>query len=117
MSKNKIYHLSSCSTCQRIIKELGEQHFDLVDIKQQHITEEALDALKTEHGSYEGLFNKRAMKYRAMGLNNETLSEKQWKEHILAEYTFLKRPIVIIDGTSFVGNAKKTVEAAKAALG
>ena len=117
MSKNKIYHLSSCNTCQRIIKELGADKFELVDIKKHHISEEALDALKAEHGSYESLFNKRAMKYRAMGLNNETLSEKQWKEHILAEYTFLKRPVIIVDGTSFVGNANKTVEAAKDAIG
>ena len=116
MSKNKIYHLSSCSTCQRIIKELGEEHFDLFDIKKEHITEKALDALKDEHGSYEALFNKRAMKYRAMGLNKEDLSEKQWKEYILSEYTFLKRPVIIIGGTSYVGNAKKTVAAAKEAL-
>jgi hypothetical protein len=34
----------------------------------------------------------------------------------LEHYTFLKRPVVLVDDTIFVGNAKKTVEAAKAAL-
>jgi len=116
MSSNKIYHLSSCNTCQRIIKELGEENFELVDIKKTHISEESLDALREEHGSYESLFNKRAMKYRAMGLNKEELSEAEWKKYILSEYTFLKRPVVIIGGNSYVGNAKKTVEAAKNAL-
>ncbi len=116
MSKNKIYHLSSCNTCQRIIKELGAEQFELIDIKSNHINEADLDQLKEEHGSYEALFNKRAMKYRAQGLNNMELNEAQWKEHILGEYTFLKRPVVIINGKSFLGNSKKTVAAAKNAL-
>lgn len=116
MSKNKIYHLSSCSTCARIIKELNPENFELIDIKQSHISEEALEELKEEHGSYEALFNKRAMKYRAMELNKKELTEAEWKSHILSEYTFLKRPVVIINGKSFLGNSKKTVEAAKAAL-
>jgi arsenate reductase len=116
MSKNKIYHLSSCNTCQRIIKELGKENFELIDIKSSHINESALDELKEEHGSYEALFNKRAMKYRAQELNKKTLSEADWKTYILGEYTFLKRPVIIINGKSFVGNSKKTVAAAKEAL-
>ena len=116
MKINTIYHLSSCNTCQRIIGELGADNFELINIKNQHIDEKTLDWLAEQHGSYEALFNKRAMKYRAQGLNNETLTEAQWKQHILSEYTFLKRPIVIIDGVSYAGNAKKTVEAAKQAM-
>jgi arsenate reductase-like glutaredoxin family protein len=34
---------------------------------------------------------------------------------MLQEYTFLKRPFIILDGQVFVGNSKKTVEAAKEA--
>jgi len=116
MKKNTLYHLSSCNTCQRIIGELGSDNFELINIKENHIDEKTLDLLAEEHGSYEALFNKRAMKYRAMGLNNETLSEADWKKHILSEYTFLKRPLMIINGVSFTGNAKKTVAAAKEAL-
>jgi arsenate reductase len=56
------------------------------------------------------------MKYRAMGLNKEELTEDQWKKHILSEYTFLKRPVIIIGEQSFIGNSKKTVAAAKEAL-
>ncbi len=116
MAKNKIYHLSTCNTCQRIIKELDASKFELIDIKATHISESNLNALKDEHGSYEALFNKRAMKYRAMGLNKEELTEDQWKKHILSEYTFLKRPVIIIGEQSFIGNSKKTVAAAKEAL-
>ena len=49
-------------------------------------------------------------------MNNMEWNEAQWKEHILGEYTFLKRPVVIINGKSFLGNSKKTVAAAKNAL-
>jgi len=31
-------------------------------------------------------------------------------------YTFLKRPVILVDGQIFVGNSKKTVQAAKEAL-
>lgn len=115
---NKIFHLSTCNTCQRIIGELNNgEGFELQDIKTTHISAEELDSLKEQAGSYESLFNKRAMKYRSMGLNEQDLSEEDFRQHILNEYTFLKRPVVIIDGEAFIGNAKKTVAAAKAKLG
>lgn len=87
------------------------------DIKQQNISAEALDSAKEKIGSYEALFSKRAMKFRSMGLNEMNLSEADYRKYILEEYTFLKRPFIWIGDQLFVGNAKKTVEAAKAALG
>jgi arsenate reductase-like glutaredoxin family protein len=37
----KIYHLASCSTCQRIIKELGGlEDFEKQNIKEEKITPE-----------------------------------------------------------------------------
>lgn len=117
-SMNKIFHLSTCNTCQRIIKELDNgKGFELQDIKETNISGEELDKLKEQSGSYEALFNRRAMKYRKMGLHEQDLSETDYRQHILNEYTFLKRPVVIIDGEAFIGNAKKTVAAAKAKLG
>lgn len=114
----KIHHLSSCNTCQRIIKELDleAKGFELQDIKQQNISAEELDLAKEKVGSYEALFSKRAMKFRSMGLNEMDLSEADFRKHILEEYTFLKRPFIWIGDDLFVGNAKKTVEAARAAL-
>ncbi len=113
----KIYHLSTCSTCKRIIKSLNDgQGFELQDIKTNHITEEQLDEIKENVGSYEALFSRRAMKYRSMGLGDKNLNEADYRQLILDEYTFLKRPVVVIDGHFFVGNSKKVVEAAVAAL-
>lgn len=112
----KIYHLSSCSTCQQIIKQLGitEKDFDMQDIKQQNISAKELDAIKEKVGSYEALFSKRAMKFRGLGLDKMVLAEKDYRKYILEEYTFLKRPVIVIGEAIFVGNAKSTIaEAAK----
>lgn len=114
----KIYHLSTCSTCKRIIGELSfGTGFELQDIKTEAITETQLEEMKSLAGSYEALFSRRAMKYRAMGLHEQKLEEEDYKRLILEEYTFLKRPVVLIDGEIFVGNAKKVVAAAKNKLG
>jgi len=112
----KIYHLSSCNTNQRILKELelGDD-VELQDIKNENIDEITLDFIKEKVGSYEAMFSKRAMKYRSMGLNEMKLSEEDYKKYMLEEYTFLKRPFIILEDEVFVGNAKKTVEAAKKA--
>jgi len=114
---NKMYHLSTCSTCQRIIKELGDgEGFEMQNIKEKNISAADLDAIKEKVGSYEALFSKRAMKYRSMGLNEMSLTEKDYRSYMLEEYTFLKRPFILVGESVFIGNAKKTVEAAKSAL-
>lgn len=113
----KIYHLGTCSTCQRIIKslELGPDVI-LQDIKTDPITTAQLDDMKNRSGSYESLFSRRAMKYRSMGLHERSLDEDDYRSLILEEYTFLKRPVLILDDQIFVGNSKKVVAAAKQAL-
>ena len=109
----KIYHLSSCNTCQKIIKELNpSKDVILQDIKVENIDAKTLDELKSKVGSYEALFSKRAIKYRSMGLNEMNLTEEDYRKYLLEEYTFLKRPFIINGEEVFVGNAKKDVEAA-----
>ncbi|MGB0886669.1 MAG: arsenate reductase family protein [Vicingaceae bacterium] len=110
----KIYYLSTCSTCNRIIKELNlDESFEFQDIKANKITPEQIEQMKKMSGSYESLFSKRAIKYKSMGLKDKTLSENDIKTLILDEYTFLKRPVIIINDNIFVGNSKKVVESAK----
>jgi arsenate reductase len=64
-------------------------------------------------GSYEALFSRRAMKYKSMRLADKNLSENDYKNLILDEYTFLKRPVIVVGDKQFVGNSKKVIEAAK----
>ncbi|MFP2995471.1 ArsC/Spx/MgsR family protein [Spongiivirga sp. MCCC 1A20706] len=113
----KIYHLGSCSTCIRIIKELDlPSDFVLQDIKKESISADQLDEMKTLAGSYEALFSKRAQLYKQRDLKNQNLGEKDFKNLILEHYTFLKRPVTIVDNQIFVGNSKKTVEESKNAI-
>ena len=113
---NLIYHLGTCTTCQRILKEIPDiKKFTLREIRTEPITAKELDDLKKLAGSYEALFSRVALKYRALGLNNMTLAEKDYRRYILQEDTFLKRPVVVIGDRIFIGNAPKNVAAMVAA--
>lgn len=115
----KIYHLGTCSTCQAIIKDtkIESKGFAMQDIKVEKISPAQIEEMKKLAGSYEALFSRRALKYKALGLKDVQLSEKDYRKYILEEYTFLKRPVVIINNKIFIGSEKKTIEALKTALG
>ncbi len=115
----KIYCLSTCSTCSRILGEIGaeEKGFALQDIKTERISPQQLDELKEKVGSYEALFSRRSLKYKELGLKDQVLTEKDYRKLILEEYTFLKRPVVLLGRQVFVGSEKKTVAALKEAVG
>ena len=114
----KIYHLSTCDTTQKILKnvEAEQKGAALQDIKTKKITPEQLDEMKKLAGSYEALFSRRAIKYRSMGLNKKQLTENDYRKLILEEYTFLKRPVAIVNDQIFIGNTKDVVERLKKAL-
>lgn len=114
----KIYHLSTCTTCQRILGETGVagKGFTLQDIKTEKISPAELDALKEKAGSYEALFSRRALKYKELGLKDKNLTEADYRRLILEEYTFLKRPVVVAGKKIFVGSEKKTVEDLKRSI-
>ncbi|HXP50529.1 MAG TPA: ArsC/Spx/MgsR family protein [Bacteroidia bacterium] len=107
----KIYHLSSCSTCQKIIKDLKlkEKNFVFQDIKTEKITSPQLDEMIKMAGSIEPLFSTKAIKYRELGLKDKKLTTAEKKNFILDEYTFLKRPVIIIDSEIFIGNSPETI--------
>lgn len=114
----KIYHLANCTTCQAILKDTGLDKSGIKDqdIKTQSMTPAQLDQLKEMAGSYEALFSRRALKYKEMGLKDRQLTEKDYRDLILQEYTFLKRPVVVLGKKIFIGNDKKNVAALKEAV-
>ena len=115
---NKIFFLSTCDTCKRIINELDlkDKKFEFQDIKTQKITANQLEELKEKAGSYEALFSKIARKYKELKLNEKTLTEEEIKKFILQEYTFLKRPVILIKDKIFIGNSKSNIVEAKKAI-
>lgn len=113
----KIYHLSTCDTCKRIIDQLNlPDSFNKQDIKTNPITETELDDLVALSGSYEALFSKRARLYKERNLKKQNLQEEDYKSLLLEHYTFLKRPVLLYNDQVFIGNSKKTVDAAKALI-
>ncbi|OAV42804.1 arsenate reductase family protein [Lewinella sp. 4G2] len=113
----KVFQLNTCTTCQRILGEYGERpDMEVINIKDRPVTEAELDHMRDLAGSYEVLFSRRAMKYRSLGLADKVLAEEDYKRLILEEYTFLKRPVTIIGDQIFIGNSKKQVAAAIAAM-
>jgi arsenate reductase-like glutaredoxin family protein len=113
----KIYYLSTCDTCKRILKELEPlDQIELQDIKTSPVTEAEIEALSELAGSYEALFSKRARMYKERSLKDKVLGENDFKRLILEHYTFLKRPVMVFGQEIFIGNSKKTVQAAKEKL-
>ncbi|HKO76334.1 MAG TPA: ArsC/Spx/MgsR family protein [Flavobacterium sp.] len=115
---NKIYYLASCDTCRKIIKSLPKDH-DLVfhDIKQNPITVEELEEMYRLSGSYESLFSKKAQLYKSMDLKNKSLTEDDFKKYILEHYTFLSRPVFIINDKIYIGNTQQNILQVMKALG
>lgn len=115
---HKIYYLSSCSTCARIMKELkiSAKNFILQDIKTEKITSNQLEEMKKLSGSYESLFSRIALKYKSLGLKDKNLTENDYKKYILDEYTFLKRPVMLLDNAIFIGNSKSVIAQVAKAL-
>ncbi|MFT4601211.1 MAG: arsenate reductase [Arenicella sp.] len=114
---DKCYYLKTCSTCQRILKEWDlNENVVLQNIKTEQMTPQQVDEMISLAGSAEALFSRKAMKYRAMGLNEKSLTEKDYRQLIIDEYTFLKRPVLILGDQIFIGNSKTVVAGAKAAL-
>lgn len=113
----KIFYLKTCDTCKRILKYLEPSNdFILQDIKEESITVKQLEEMFNLSESYEALFSKRAKLYKERDLKNEHLTETDFKNFILEHYTFLKRPVIILEDKIFIGNSKKVVEAAKKAM-
>ncbi|MDB0601170.1 arsenate reductase [Tenacibaculum maritimum] len=109
----KVYFLQTCDTCRRILKELNIEGFEKQEIKTNPITISQLEEMYTFSKSYEALFNKRARLYKSMNLKDQELSEDDYRQYLLEEYTFLKRPVFIIDDEIFIGNSKKELERLK----
>ncbi|ARV06594.1 arsenate reductase [Polaribacter sp. SA4-10] len=113
----KVYFLQTCDTCRRILKEVNTAGFDRQEIKAKPVTVAQLEEMYTLSNSYEALFNKRAKLYKSMDLKSQIISEAEYRQYILEEYTFLKRPVFIVEDEIFIGNSKKVIELLKEKIG
>jgi len=108
----KAYYLKNCTTCQRIIASLpNKEEIIFQNIKTEPITNQQLEEMYRLSESYEKLFSKKAMLYKERNLKDKKLTENDYKNLILEHYTFLKRPVFIVNDKIFIGNNPKNIEA------
>jgi arsenate reductase len=106
----KIYYLSTCDTCRKILALVNLEGVELINLREQNITKDDLQFMKSKLKSYEALFNKRAQKLKEMKEGERPVKDLDFKRLILSEYTFLKRPAAIIGEKVIVGNDKPTID-------
>ena len=106
-----VYYLKNCNISKRVIKEVGiDSSFEIRDIKENKLSPEEVRFLAEIAGSYQALFSKKARKYREYNLHLKNLTENDYKMYLLEDYTFLKRPTVVIDNKIFIGSHRNTVK-------
>ncbi len=110
MSKILFYGLPNCTTCQKALRRLD--YHRVADIEKRNIKEEPLTRAEIEKlakmaGGIENIFSRRSTKYRELGLKDKTLSETDMLDLMEGEYTFLKRPILVVNNTVIAGFFEK----------
>ena len=109
----KVYFLSSCSTCKSILKTWNlRDGLTTIDIKKAPLDEKDLKELYSISNNYEVLFNKRAIMVRDVKKKITIFKENDYKKLLLSHYSFLKRPVLLINKKLFIGNSKETVSQA-----
>lgn len=111
-----LYWLPYCSTCvkaEAFLLEQGVRILKHVNIKEEPLSRAVVEKLAQAVGGPEALFSKRAMKYRSMGLHEQTLTDEDYLRYMVEEYTFIKRPVLVFqDGPTLCGFSKKNYETA-----
>ena len=80
----------------------------LREIKSAPITPKELEDMKAHFSSYEQLFNKRAVKFRS--IDSSSFEDNDYKRLLLSDYTFLKRPVLLLSDMAFAGNSKESIQ-------
>jgi arsenate reductase len=108
-----VYWLPHCTTCQKAVAYLQEKGVPIRsfrNLKAQPLERPEVEDLARKVGGAEALFSRRAMKYRKMGLHEQTLSEDDLLRHMAEEYTFITRPVIVRGDRATAGFAAKRVD-------
>lgn len=113
MKNATFYWLPNCSTCQKALGWLGRRGVKVStmrDIKDEPLTRKEVEGLAKMLGGPAELFSKRAVKYRELKLNEREVSRAEMLDLMTEEYTFLKRPIMVIGNHATAGFFEKSFE-------
>jgi arsenate reductase len=104
---------AECTTCQKAVKYLEEKGVPVRafrNLKEEPLSRAEVEELARKAGGVEALFSRRAMKYRAMGLHEQTLSEDDLLRLMAEEYTFITRPVLVRGDRATAGFSAKRVD-------
>ena len=107
------YWLPNCSTCQKALGWLGRRGVKIAtmrDIKDEPLIRKEVENLAKMLGGPAELFSKRAVKYREMNLNEREVPPAEMLDLMTNEYTFLKRPILVIGDHATAGFFEKSFD-------
>ena len=108
------YWLPNCTTCQKARRRLDYHRISVTkfrDLKEEPLSLEEIQKLAQMLGGVEHLFSRRSVKFRELGLRDKELSEAEMLELMASEYTFLKRPILVVGDTAIAGFFEKEYDA------
>lgn len=110
MNEIKFYWLPHCSTCKKakdFIENKGFTITEFHDLKAQPISREVVEKLAEMVGGAENLFSRRAIKFRELGLHEREVSSAEVLDLMSSEYTFIKRPVLVIGEKATAGFSEK----------
>lgn len=114
----KVYFLSTCDTCKKIMKQVGvTSDFEMVDLKSHSFSSTELDLFLSVLPNPYDLINKRSILYRELNLKGKELSRNEVVSLIKQHYTLIKRPIFVLDNEVFIGNSSSVVTHVKDKIG
>jgi arsenate reductase len=112
--ETSFYWLPECTTCQKAKRRLDYHRVAPTNfraIKREPLDRSEIERLAALIGGAENLFSRRSVKYRELGLKDKTLSDGEMLDLMANEYTFLKRPILVIGDRAVAGFFEKEYDA------
>ncbi len=108
----KIYHNPHCSKSRQTLELLHEKQVDtdVIEYLKQPPTKEELEALLTMLGlEPRRLMRTKEPEYKALGLDDESLSRDALIEAMIANPKLIERPIVVHNGKAAIGRPPEKV--------
>lgn len=108
----KIYHNPRCSKSRQTLELLHEHHIDadIIEYLKQPPTKEELSQLLTMLGvEPRELMRTKEAEYKALGLDDDSLSRETLIEAMVANPKLIERPIVVHNGKAAIGRPPEKV--------
>ena len=105
-----IYWLPNCDTCKKAAVFLQQNNVVVTrfhNLKTEKLSRTEIEKLAEMVGGVENLFSRRAIKYRELGLNKREVLPAEMFDLIESDYTFVKRPVLVIGNRATCGFSEK----------